>query len=81
MCTNTKVKNQIFETQYDCLNCATCPCSTSNVCQDAHLQLLYDCNTFELTIISPNQGDWCIYHILYRTVNIVLNYTQGNYTY
>ena len=34
-CMQIPSENQIFETAYDCLNCATCPCSTSNVCQDA----------------------------------------------
>ena len=81
-CMQIPSENQIFETQYDCLNCATCPCSTSNVCQDAQFTASYDCNTFELTIISPNQGDWCtVPYPVIETVNIVLNYTQGNYTH
>jgi hypothetical protein len=81
-CMQIPSENQIFETAYDCLNCATCPCSTSNVCQDATFQAEYDCITHELTITSANQIDWCtVPYPVIETVNIVLNFTQGNYTH
>lgn len=81
-CVQIPSENQIFETAYDCLNCTTCPCSTSNVCQDATFQAAYDCITHELTITSANQIDWCtVPYPVIETVNIVLNFTQGNYTH
>jgi hypothetical protein len=81
-CVQIPSENQIFETAYDCLNCTTCPCSTSNVCQDATFQAAYDCVTQELTITSANQLAWCtVPYPVIETVNIVLNYTQGNYTH
>lgn len=81
-CMQIPSENQIFETQYDCLNCATCPCSTSNVCQDATFQAAYDCITHELTITSANQLSWCtVPYPVIETVDIVLNFTQGNYTH
>jgi hypothetical protein len=81
-CVQIPSENQIFETAYDCLNCTTCPCSTSNVCQDATFQAAYDCVTQELTITSANQIDWCtVPYPVIETVNIVLNFTQGNYTH
>lgn len=81
-CMQIPSENQIFETEYDCLNCTTCPCSTSNVCQDATFQAAYDCITHELTITSANQLSWCtVPYPVIETVNIVLNYTQGNYTH
>lgn len=81
-CVQIPSENQIFETAYDCLNCTTCPCSTSNVCQDATFQAAYDCITHELTITSANQLSWCtVPYPTIETVNIVLNYTQGTYTH
>lgn len=81
-CMQIPSENQIFETEYDCLNCTTCPCSTSNVCQDATFQAAYDCITHELTITSANQLSWCtVPYPVIETVDIVLNFTQGNYTH
>ncbi|HMT02031.1 MAG TPA: hypothetical protein PKD00_01765, partial [Burkholderiales bacterium] len=49
----------IFETEDDCKNCTTCPCSTTSPCASAQFIASYDCDTKLLTIDTTNAGDWC----------------------
>lgn len=49
----------IFDSYDECIECTTCPCSTTNPCASAEFVATYDCDTKILTIDTTNAGDWC----------------------